>query len=108
MTGENLLILAAWYLAVASVTHVVTSDRISEASRIWFMHKVGVYSLLAFMVNCPWCISMWVAMFSTPVAVFMADRTWPQAVLLALGARYFTGILSGLSADDQEFEVKDS
>lgn len=104
----DLIVLAGWFLAVARVTRFVIRDELTESARIWFMHRKwhgGPTSLLAYFVNCSWCISMWVAMFSTPVAVYMAGRTWPQAILLALGASYFTGMMSRLDNDDVEIEV---
>lgn len=107
MIAENLLILAAWYLAVARVTVLINQDRITEDIRIRFMHWVGVNSMLAYLINCAWCVSIWVGLFSTAVPVFMADRTWPQAVLLALGASYFTGIMSGLTGEDIAIDETD-
>jgi hypothetical protein len=102
----NLVLLGGWYLAVARVTRILTHDRITEDARIWFMHKVGVQSLLAYYVNCMWCVSIWVAGLSMPVAVYMAGRTWPQAAVFALGASYFTGMMSGL--DSEEIEIEES
>lgn len=101
----DLIVLAGWFLAVARATRLVTQDMILDAPRLWFMRKVGETSELAYLVNCSWCMSMWVAMFSTPVAVYMAGRTWPQAILFALGASYFTGMMSRLDNDDVEIEV---
>lgn len=104
----DLVILLGWYLAVARTTHLITSDRITEDLRIRFMHRVGVTTLLGYLVNCSWCVSIWVAAFSVPVPVYMADRTWPQAVLFSLGASYFTGLMSSIGAEDIEIEVRDS
>lgn len=103
----DLIIIVGWYLAVARVTYLITQDRITEDGRIWFMHRVGVNGMLAYLVNCSWCVSFWVALLSTPVAVYMADRTWPQAILFALGASYFTGMMSAIGGEDVEIETVD-
>lgn len=108
MTGQDLIILAGWYLAVAEVTYLITAARISDDARIWFMHRRwhgGPNSMLADFVNCPWCMSVWISAASTAVPVYMAGRTWPQAILLAFGAAFCTGVSARLYADDSVIEV---
>jgi Protein of unknown function (DUF1360) len=101
----DLVILTGWYLAVARVTRLINQDVILEDLRAWFVDKVGGESLLAYLVNCAWCVSIWVAVFSLPVPVYMADRTWPQAILFALGASWFTGITAGFGSEEIEIET---
>lgn len=108
MTGQDLIILAGWYLAVAEMTYLITAARLTDDTRIWFMHRRwhgGPQSMMSDLVNCSWCMGVWVAAASTAVPVYMADRTWPQAVLLAFGAAYFTGMMSRFYADDAVIEV---
>lgn len=107
MTFTDTAILIGWYLAVARVTRLIAMDRISEGVRIVIVRRLGEASLISYLVNCMWCVSIWVGLASTAVPVYMAHRTWPQAVLFAFGASYLTGILTRFDADDIEIEIKD-
>jgi hypothetical protein len=102
----DILILIGWVLAVARVTRLIAMDRITEDVRIAIVRHFGEGHMISYLVNCMWCVSIWVAAASTPVAVLMAHRSWPEAGLLALAASYITGMLSRLDADDEvEIEI---
>jgi hypothetical protein len=101
----DVLILIGWVLAVARVTRLIAMDRITENARIALVRRLGEAHMLNYLMNCMWCMSIWVGVMSMPVPVFMAHRSWAQAAVFALGASYITGMLSRLD-DDDEVEIE--
>ena len=61
-------------LAVARSTLLITSDRILLALRRWVVNKTGEESLWSYLVHCPRCVSIWVAL---PAAVLWGTLTLP-------------------------------
>ena len=103
----DLVTLIGWYLAVARVTRLINDDVIFEDLRAWFIDRMGGESLLAYLVTCAWCVSIWVAAFSLPVPVYLAHQSWPHAILFAFGASYCTGIMASLGTEKIEIETVD-
>lgn len=85
-------------LAIARVTRLLTTDRILDRPRIAlmerFMAKAGDDSLAAYLVSCPWCISMYVGMAGAGAWWAWGTSTAYTAVTLALAASYVTGWLA--------------
>lgn len=102
-------------LAVARLTRLVTRDRIADAPRRWLIREAYAWAhapkvlrerdgdpldwptidgerapKVAYLVTCPWCSSVWVA-----VAVVVARRVaprWWRPVAWALAASEVAGI----------------
>jgi hypothetical protein len=85
------LILAA--LTVARATRLLVTDRITVGWRRWVVNKWGPDSLSSYLVHCPWCMSLWIAIPVMPVAVLFPNK-WVLAALAILPASYITGLLS--------------
>jgi hypothetical protein len=88
--------LPAWFalivapLGVARAVWLVMSDRITAPWRNW-MERKGGYA--AYFVQCPWCVSMWVA--GITVALLAWDVTAPVVEwLLFVGALSIFAVLS--------------
>lgn len=85
------LVVAA--LAVARLTRLLVSDKITVGFRQWVVRKWGADSMLSYLVHCPWCMSIWVAIPIMPVAVIFPNR-WVVAVLAIPAASYVVGCLA--------------
>jgi hypothetical protein len=86
-----LVLLACWRLA-----RLLTVDEIFRPARAWVVGKVGVESQVAYLVTCPWCISMY-----SSVPVVAAAVIWPTnravwAALLVLAGSGVAGIMQSV------------
>lgn len=103
--------LLVYALAVARVTRLINSDKITEnvrerlIDRIWQRWRPAVpvedreYAdepLPAYLITCPWCASIYVAAVAAPVAYFWGTIPWLFVPALALAFSYLTGLLAGL------------
>ena len=89
-------------LAVARFTLMVTSDRIMLSFRRWVVNRFGDESLLAYLVHCNRCVSIWIAL---PAAIFWGTLALPLhywwLILPAWPAlSYVTVLLSRLEETD--------
>jgi hypothetical protein len=96
------MIIALTVLAIARVTRLITTDHVFDTQRDWVLSHVmregreepAWRVLLAYLIFCPWCMSMYVA---APVACAYAvwGETMPyMTVVLALAASHVTGFLA--------------
>lgn len=85
------LVVAA--LAVARLTRLLVSDKITVGIRQWVITKWGPDSWGAKLILCSWCTSIWVAVPVMPVAVLFPNR-WVIAVLAIPAASYVAGFLA--------------
>lgn len=107
------LILFVYALAVARVTRLVTSDKLTEGFRyallvrLWtrvtgdrhasvmaMSDPAAVPPLLVYLVTCPWCVSIYVAAVGAPVAYYWGRLPWLFVPALALAFSYITGLLA--------------
>jgi hypothetical protein len=93
--------------AVARLTRLVTKDTITAPARDWIEAKAKkaggrkLWSKLDDLVNCPWCVSVWV---SAPVA--LAATLAPRSRLVRAGLLALTS--SWLAANVQAREPDDT
>lgn len=54
--------------ATARLTRLITEDEITRELREWVEDRTGSESRLTYLVNCPYCVSVWAgaAMLVTP------------------------------------------
>ncbi|WP_280366158.1 hypothetical protein [Nocardia wallacei] len=93
------LILAAWVLAVARLTRLVTRDKLTEPIRSALVERLGSGSQLTYLVHCTWCTSIWVAFASAPAAVALTGVSWWLLPVLALAASHLIGVASLVDAE---------
>lgn len=119
---QSAVIVAVYALAVARITRLIVADRVLERPRRavilsawrrahpWVLkepenqqarHLAGVMStyadnppMLAYLVVCPWCVSIWVGGAVAPLALAWGTRTWMLAPALALAFSHVTGFLA--------------
>lgn len=108
MTLETVVALTAWTLALARVTRLINADEITDPLRIWVMHKTGVESRWSYLIQCPWCVSLWLGMATAwlPLSTVDTDPWWMWPIL-SLAGSHVTGVLAGLDHENVEIEVDD-
>jgi len=79
-----------YLLAFARLVVIVTSDVITERPRdaIVTALKERKHHMLAYMLLCPWCVSIWLAIPAAPIIYAYGDSPWlfVPALWLALSA----------------------
>lgn len=92
--------------AVARLTRLVTADKITEPLRDWTLarwarlDRTKEPSGLAYLVTCPWCVSIYLSVPIALVAVFFDHNRAVLAGLLALTASLVTARLQMTEPDD--------
>jgi Protein of unknown function (DUF1360) len=85
------LVLAV--LAVARLTRLLVSDKLTLGIRQRVVREWGIDSKFSYLIHCPWCMSVWVALLVMPPAVLWPNR-WVIAALAIPAASYVTGFLA--------------
>lgn len=79
-------------LATARITRLVTTDRITQAPRQWALRRLSSEGLLAYLIVCDWCASVYAGAGVVAVTVWGGTPgTW---VLTALALSYAAGWLA--------------
>lgn len=85
-------------LAVARGTGLVTSDYLTKPVRDWLFRRLNPdkpwHERLAYLAECPWCMSIWVAAVFVPVAYVWGSHWSIQVAGLILGTSQVTGMLA--------------
>jgi hypothetical protein len=79
-------------VAVTRLTRLLVTDKLMVGYRQFIVRKWGKDSLAAYWAHCPWCTSMWVALFVMPPAVFWPNQ-WVLAALSVPAASMVAGLL---------------
>lgn len=94
-TSGQLLILIVLILGTtARLTRLVTEDTITRPIRRWIEKRMlragmrGWWNWLDDLVNCPWCVSIWVSFPTAFIAVWHASNRVVVAGMLALTASW--------------------
>lgn len=111
----GLLLLVVYALAVARVTRFITQDRLFERPRDvieeWAYHRAYPETrgnrpalllamqtqdtpLIAYLIGCPWCVSIYVGAFVAPIAWGIGESPIAAVPALALAFSYVTGLLA--------------
>lgn len=92
MPGYMYLIYA---IAFARLVILVTSDVITARPRDAFVTslKSNSHHMLAYMLLCPWCVSIWLALPAAPVIYAYGKSPWLFVPALALALSAAAGIL---------------
>jgi len=89
MPGSSLL-YAIYLLAFARLVVLITSDVITRKPRqamIDALEERG-HEMIAYLVTCPWCVSIWLALPAAPIIYAYGHHWWlfVPALVLALSA----------------------
>src|ERR1700744_1615604 len=90
MPGSSVVYLI-YLLAFARLIVLITSDVITERPRdaVVTALKDRKHHLLAYMLLCPWCVSVWLAIPAAPIIYAYGHHWWlfvPALVLALSGA----------------------
>lgn len=80
-------------MAVARITRFLTEDFLTVGYRRWVVTRWGPESKMSYLVHCPWCTSIWIALPVMPVAVLFPN-IWVITALSIPAASLVAGLLS--------------
>lgn len=92
--------VAVLVLAVARLTRLVTTDKVTESLRIRVVNRWGADAMISYFVHCPWCVSVYAAAPLAVGYVLAGDTWWYQIPALLLAASYITGALNRFTEAD--------
>lgn len=90
------LLVAA--LATARLTRLVTRDRITHAPRRWILRKLEPEGLIAYLLVCDWCSSVYMGAAVTAAGLW--GPSWLYWVGVALALSHITGWLASREGED--------
>lgn len=97
MIAETLLVIALTWLATTRVTRLITTDQITHPIRARVTRKLGPDHWLPYLLHCPHCASVWVALPATALTWHLHDMatslhltSWLGLPLLWLATAYAT------------------
>ena len=101
----NVLVLVVLILAVARLTRLITTDQITLPLRTFVIRKYGEESKTAYLIFCPWCVSIWVSAPLTAMT-FLVPHWWDwiewtwYGVLTFLAVSHATGLIASKLEND--------
>ncbi|QPX62123.1 membrane protein [Mycobacterium phage Indlovu] len=130
--GYAVLVLIVWVLAVMRLTRLINGDKITDRLRLWPANKIRTGQLaraealghgqlnraaeaeehiqrwdkVLYFIECPWCVSMWVAFGSAWVPLFYSENVVARYFGVALAASHLVGVLARF-ADTEEIDIED-
>ena len=78
-------------LAVYRLTKLVLDDKITEDLREWVYDKFPKGSKVRYLINCPWCVSVWAGLAISGLRLYNPKAA--DALSGALAASAVTGII---------------
>lgn len=94
------VLFLVYALAVARLTKLINSDRVTKAPRTWAIKKLPEGSIWAYFLVCPWCVSIWVSLVAAPLTWWFGGlevpgvSAWLSVPALVLAYSAFTGYLA--------------
>jgi hypothetical protein len=89
MPGSS-VVYAVYLLAFARLVVLITADMITARPRDTFVEalKERNHNMLAYLLLCPWCVSIWLGIPAAPIIYAYGDSPWlfVPALWLALSA----------------------
>jgi hypothetical protein len=88
------LLVALTIGAIMRLTRVVTADYITKPIRDRLTRKWGEDSKRAYLIECDYCASFWIAPPVAAVVVAWPDNRVVWVILIALTASFIAGIIA--------------
>lgn len=130
--GEHVLVLVVYALALARMTRLVNSDKITDFLRLYpagkarearlvadeaaahgqterarvFHAKMARWNLVVYYVQCPWCVGLWLTLASAWVPLFYPTNVVAVYLGVALAASHLIGVMSGF-AETEDIDIED-
>jgi len=104
-------IIVVYALAVARLTGMFTVDEVTRPVREWLVGRFDPYRRwqrwLAYLLGgaddtpdgCPWCVSIWVGMFTAPLVVMWWRQPVVLVPMLGLAVSQTTGMITGVGRE---------
>jgi hypothetical protein len=106
MTGLQITALLLYFLALARATQLINGDLITDPIRAAAMNRWGAKSTVVYFLECPWCVSIWLAFPGAWLTLELADLPLWLIPWLALAGSHATGLAARLIPnDDAEIET---
>ena len=92
--GQLALLILLTVGVVARLTRLVTKDSITDPARKWIEAKMvkagqrGLWNKIDELVNCPWCVSIWVGVPSGVIMIWHSSNRFVIAGALGLTASW--------------------
>lgn len=86
-------LLVVYALAVHRLTRLVVADELTAGLRERILLRVQGRPMLAYLVTCPWCISIWIAAAWVLLATLVPPVAWFAGAVLAFST--VAGLLAG-------------
>lgn len=95
-----MLTVALAMLATYRLTLLVTADELTKGPREWLVRRFEAARMnkVAFLLECPWCASMWVAMPVCASGWRWGSSGWWFVPAWVLAASAVTGVLATFAA----------
>lgn len=94
MEPYPLLMMVVMALATARVTRLVTRDRILQAPRRAILRALPDEHLLAYLIVCDWCMSIYTGTLAAAVGAWAGWWSWAWVPALLLAFSHVTGWLA--------------
>jgi hypothetical protein len=128
----SLMVAVVWVLAVARVTRLVNSDVVFDPVRLWVARRLsgltravaemeelrplsvqaarlrkvqGRWNTLSYFIGCPWCVGLWVAVFTAWVPLWFSGNRVAVYVGVVLAASHVVGLGARLADDGEDIEI---
>lgn len=92
--------IAAWLflyaLAAMRITRLIALDAILDRPREWITTRTDRTRAapLGYLVNCPWCVGVWVGAALTAVVALTHGSPWTEWPIIALALAQVAGMLT--------------
>jgi len=89
-------VYAIYLLAFARLIVLITMDMITARPRdaVVTALKERGHDMLAYLLLCPWCVSVWLAIPAAPIIYAYGDSPWLFVPALALALSAAAGVLA--------------
>lgn len=94
------LLIVVMALATARATRLVTRDRILQAPRRAVLRALPDDSLLAYLIVCDWCVSVYTGALAAAGGAWAGWWPWAWTPALMLAFSYVTGYLASREGED--------
>lgn len=96
MPGSSFLIYLVYLLAFARLIVLITADMITARPRDSIVEALNErgHKMLAYMLLCPWCVSIWLAIPAAPIIYAYGHSPWLFVPALALALSAAAGALA--------------
>lgn len=88
--------LLLYAIAAARLTRLIALDAIGDRPREWITTRTDNTraAALGYLVNCPWCVGVWVATAVTAAAALGHGSPWIMWPIIALTLAQLAGMLT--------------